>query len=259
MHAASREALAAAELRLLDVIDGADDQGLVTLGEELFAVVRLLIGEHALRRAVSDPASEPQAREGLVRNLLASKVGDGALKVLTAAVTARWSSARELLDGLESLARTALLVRAERGNRLDAVEDELFRLGRIIAGQAELAQVLGSSGGNAAGKAARPRHRRRPRGAHRGRRPAPRALRRLRAVGRRADRGAGGPAGLDSRADLRPSGRAARRDRPGGARWTGGQGRRRGHRRQRGGPAGPAATQSGRLSRLPNVDLPRAK
>jgi len=26
MHAASREALAAAELRLLDVIDGADDQ-----------------------------------------------------------------------------------------------------------------------------------------------------------------------------------------------------------------------------------------
>jgi F-type H+-transporting ATPase subunit delta len=154
MHAASREALAAAELRLLDVIDGADDQGLVTLGEELFAVVRLLIGEHALRRAVSDPSAEPQAREGLVRNLLASKVGDGTLKVLSAAVTARWSSARELLDGLESLARTALLVRAERGNRLDAVEDELFRLGRIIAGQAELAQVLGGSGGNAAGKAA---------------------------------------------------------------------------------------------------------
>ena len=153
MHAASREALAAAELRLLDVIDGADDQGLVTLGEELFAVVRLFIAEHVLRRAVSDPASEPAAREGLLRGLLANKVGEGTLKVLTAAVTARWSSARELLDGLESLARTALLVRAERGNRLDAVEDELFRLGRIIAGQTALAQVLGASGGNATGKA----------------------------------------------------------------------------------------------------------
>jgi F-type H+-transporting ATPase subunit delta len=103
---------------------------------------------------VSDPASEPQAREDLLRNLLAGKVGESTLKVLSAAVTARWSSARELLDGLESLARTALLVRAERGNRLDAVEDELFRLGRIIAGQSELSQVLGGSGGDSAGKAA---------------------------------------------------------------------------------------------------------
>jgi len=168
----------------------------VTLGEELFAVVRLLIDEHGLRRAVSDPASEPQAREGLVRGLLANKVGEGTLKVLSAAVTARWSSGRELLDGLESLARTALLVRAERGNRLDAVEDELFRLGRIIAAQTELAQVLGASaatpkarprwwtrcsrarssrhrdpGAPAGDHAARPRRRRRSRGAHRGRRP----------------------------------------------------------------------------------------
>ena len=154
MHAASREALAAAELRLLDVVDGADDQALVTLGEDLFAVVRLLIAEHTLRRAVSDPSSEPAAREGLVTQLLGNQIGEPALKVLTAAVAARWSSARELLDGLESLARTALLVRAERASRLDAVEDELFRLGRIIAGQPELSQVLGARGGDPAGKAA---------------------------------------------------------------------------------------------------------
>ncbi|GAA0599630.1 F0F1 ATP synthase subunit delta [Kutzneria viridogrisea] len=147
LHAASRDALAAAELRLLDVVDGVDPDGLTALGDELFSVVGLLAGEHGLRRVVADASSDPAGREALVRGLLAGKVGEPTLQVLAAAVTARWSSARELLDGLESLARTALLVRAERENRLDAVEDELFRFGRILAGQPELERLLSARDG----------------------------------------------------------------------------------------------------------------
>lgn len=152
LHAASRDALAAAELRLLDVVDGLDAAGLTKLGEELFSVVALLAGEHGLRRVVADASSDPAAREQLVRGLLAGKVGEPTLQVLAATVTARWSSPRELLDGLESLARTSLLVRAERDNRLDAVEDELFRFGRILAGQPELERVLSAPAGDRAGK-----------------------------------------------------------------------------------------------------------
>ncbi|MET1071593.1 MAG: F0F1 ATP synthase subunit delta, partial [Umezawaea sp.] len=64
------------------------------------------------------------------------------LQVLVAVVTSKWSSPRELVDGIESLAQTVLMVRAERDNRLDAVEDELFRLGRIVAGAQDLELVL---------------------------------------------------------------------------------------------------------------------
>ncbi|MCP2166940.1 F0F1 ATP synthase subunit delta [Goodfellowiella coeruleoviolacea] len=142
LHAASREALAAAELRLLEVADSADAATLSTLGEELFAVVNLLFRETGLRRALADASSEPTGREALLRGLLEGKVADPTLQVLTAVVTARWSSPRELLDGVESLARTALLVRAEREDRLDTVEDELFRLGRIVAGQPDLDRLL---------------------------------------------------------------------------------------------------------------------
>lgn len=155
LHAASREALAAAELRLLEVVDATKDSAaLGKLGDELFAVVGLLSGQPALRRALADNAAEPAAREQLLRGLLGGKVADQTLQVLATVVTTRWSSPRELVDGVESLARTTLLVRAERDGRLDAVEDELFRLGRIIAGNHELELALSDPTADPAGKVA---------------------------------------------------------------------------------------------------------
>jgi F-type H+-transporting ATPase subunit delta len=155
LHAASRDALAAAELRLLELVDGAKDSAaLGALGEELFAVVGLLSGQPSLRRALADASTEPASREGLLRGLLSGKVSEEALQVLATVVTVRWSSPRELVDGVESLARTTLLVRAERDGRLDAVEDELFRLGRIIAGNHDLELALSDPAGDPAGKVA---------------------------------------------------------------------------------------------------------
>ncbi|GGP46080.1 F0F1 ATP synthase subunit delta [Saccharothrix coeruleofusca] len=155
LHAASRDALAAAELRLLELVEAtASADALTALGEELFSVVDLLSAQPQLRRAFGDSSSDPAGRERLARTLLGGKVSDPTLTVLVSVVTAKWSSPRELVDGLESLARTALLVRAERDGRLDAVEDELFRLGRIIAGDTDLERVLTDPAGDTAGKLA---------------------------------------------------------------------------------------------------------
>ncbi|HVK19836.1 MAG TPA: F0F1 ATP synthase subunit delta [Actinokineospora sp.] len=151
-QAASREALAAVELKLLDVVESGAAAAAGPLGEELFAVAGLLDREIGLRRTLADSSTNPAAREQLVRNLLGGKVGDDTLQVTVAAVSARWSSPRELVDGIEALATTALLVRAERDGRLDAVEDELFRLGRIIADQNELERVLSDRTAPAEGK-----------------------------------------------------------------------------------------------------------
>ncbi|PPK64775.1 F0F1 ATP synthase subunit delta [Actinokineospora auranticolor] len=153
LHAASREALAAVELTLLDVLESSPTSS-GTVGEELFAVVALLDREIGLRRTVADSSTDSAGRERLVADLLTGKVSAEALKVLTTAAGARWSSPRELVDGLESLAVTALLVGAERAGRLDAVEDELFRLGRIIADHTDLEQVLTDRGAATEGKVA---------------------------------------------------------------------------------------------------------
>ncbi|MDU0289978.1 F0F1 ATP synthase subunit delta [Saccharothrix longispora] len=158
LHAASRDALAAAELRLLEIVDGTTGTGasgqLAKLGDELFAVVGLLSGQPALRRALAENSSEPAVREQLLRGLLADKLGEPTLQVLTMVVAARWSGPREMVDGIESLARTTLLVRAERDGRLDAVEDELFRLGRIIAGNHGLELALSDPSTDSAGRIA---------------------------------------------------------------------------------------------------------
>ena len=166
-HAASRDALAAAELKLLDVLGGASARPATRsrsttakapakttakattktapadrLGDELFAVVRLLDGEVGLRRALGDSSAEPERREQLLSGLLSGKVGAETLEVLVVAVRERWSTPRELVDGIDQLGRTALLVRAERDGRLDSVEDELFRFGRIVAADTTLEQAL---------------------------------------------------------------------------------------------------------------------
>jgi F-type H+-transporting ATPase subunit delta len=113
-----------------------------TVGEDLLAVVRLLDGQIGLRRVLGDSSAEAGRREGMITGLLAGKISDQALEVLKVVVGARWSTPRELVDGIDEVGRTALLVHAERAGRLDAVEDDLFRFGRIVAGDSELEQAL---------------------------------------------------------------------------------------------------------------------
>jgi F-type H+-transporting ATPase subunit delta len=145
LHAASRESLALAENTLGEVLSG--DSGSATadpatVGVELLSVVDLLSRETGLRRAVSDGSADPAARTRLTRSLLEGKISEPALKVLDSAVGARWSSPRELLDGIESLGRSALLTSAEKTGNLDTVEGQLFRVARIVASEPELERAL---------------------------------------------------------------------------------------------------------------------
>ncbi|APU13479.1 MULTISPECIES: F0F1 ATP synthase subunit delta [Actinoalloteichus] len=154
LNAASRDAFAEAERRLFAELDGATAEAAAGLGEDLSAVARLLGREAGLRRAVADASAESATREGLIRAVLGEKVGERSFAVLAAAVGARWSSPRELVHGIVLLGRTALLISAEKNGRLDAVEDELFRLGRIVASRSDLEQLLADPAGNVGGKTA---------------------------------------------------------------------------------------------------------
>jgi F-type H+-transporting ATPase subunit delta len=88
----------------------------------------------------------------MLTGLLSGKVSGQALQVLVEAVGQRWSTPRELVDGLDQLGRTALLVHAEREGRLDTVEDELFRFSRIAAADSDLEQALADRTAPAASK-----------------------------------------------------------------------------------------------------------
>src|SRR5699024_4639785 len=133
----SRESLATARDRFDEVLS-AGDVDVATLGDELFQVVHLLDGTLSLRRALSDPAAPEERKAGLIRSLLEGRVSAPALELLDGLVRSRWSRPPDLVDAVEVLAVTSEVSHAEREGRLDELEDELFRFGRILDGQPRL-------------------------------------------------------------------------------------------------------------------------
>jgi F-type H+-transporting ATPase subunit delta len=145
LQSASRESLSVAMARLDDHVDATGASELGRLADDLFAVLGLLEREHGLRRALADPSTPGAARSGLADRLLSSKVGRPALDLVSDLVTSRWSRSVDLLEALETLARGAAFGVAEKDGSLDRVEDELFRFGRILDREPELARLLSAS------------------------------------------------------------------------------------------------------------------
>lgn len=139
MRGLSRTARAEVEQRFNAVAASAD---LGALADELFAVADLFDREHGLRRNLSDPARPAEQKAEAIRALLASRIGETALEVTVAAVQAKWSKASDLPDTLERVGVMAAAAEAESAGRIDDVEDELFRFGRILAAHPELRRAL---------------------------------------------------------------------------------------------------------------------
>jgi F-type H+-transporting ATPase subunit delta len=116
---------------------------LVGLADELFAIARLLDGQLALRRALSDPSGKPDDRAALARRLFGGKVSVTAVDLAEAVARQRWSHPIDLVDAFMTLATEASLDAADVRGELESVEDELFRFGRIVGGDRELARILG--------------------------------------------------------------------------------------------------------------------
>jgi len=145
MQAASRESLLAARERLDEIADELDEQALTELSDELAAVARLLVTEFVLRRALSDPATDPEARTGLADGVFADRVAERTRQVVAGLVHGRWSTSRDLLDAFELLTVQTIVMSAEKAGCIADVEDELFRFARIVGSSADLAASLGDA------------------------------------------------------------------------------------------------------------------
>jgi F-type H+-transporting ATPase subunit delta len=112
------------------------------LGDELLAVTSLLDGNATLRRALADPSREAAQKQALAERLLTGKVSPEAVVVAKNLVGQRWSTERDMTDTFEDLGIESILAAAEGAGRLDAVEDELFRFERTVAGNPGLRDAL---------------------------------------------------------------------------------------------------------------------
>ena len=150
MRGSSRGARAAAEKALDLALDGVDR---AALAEELFSIAATIEGDASLRRAFADPARDGDAKRGLADRIFGGKVSEAANNLTGEVVAQRWAGDGDLSDTFEALAVRALLASAEKAGRIDAVEDELFRFERVVAGNTALRDTLSSRNTDASGKA----------------------------------------------------------------------------------------------------------
>ncbi len=143
MRSASRQAVVRLLDRFSDIAKDLDNKGLSTLSSELVSVAQMLDREIVVTRYLTVPAEDAAPRVRLIERLVSGKVGDTTLDVLRMAVSERWSANSDLIDVIEHVSRQALLEVAERENKVDDVEDQLFRISRILDAQPRLAILLG--------------------------------------------------------------------------------------------------------------------
>ncbi len=146
MDTATRESYGPAADRLADYAAGAPAESVAEVGDQVLAVADLLGWEPGLRRALADVARPADVRVELLRALLEGKVGNDALGLVEALVSARWPRPSELRNAAERLGVDAVLAAAGRADELGEVEDELFRFAQVVDGAPHLATVLGDPG-----------------------------------------------------------------------------------------------------------------
>jgi ATP synthase F0 subunit b/ATP synthase F1 delta subunit len=152
MRSASRRALKSVTDRFDAIAKDLDNPGLEKLAGELVSVAKMLDGEIVVTRYLTLPSEDASPRVRLLERLVSGKVGDPTLELLRAAVSERWSANSDLIDAVEHVARQALLEVAAREDRVDEVEDQLFRFARILEAQPRLSVLLGEYGAPAEGR-----------------------------------------------------------------------------------------------------------
>src|SRR5690606_10545384 len=128
-------------LRGFDPVALAAGKDGVALAAQLFAVVDALDASGSLRRALTDPARPGKDKGDLVDTLFTgadSRVRD----VVRAFVSQRWSEEGDLADSITEAGFTALLASAEATGKLEAVEEQLFRVERTLTAERDLLVAL---------------------------------------------------------------------------------------------------------------------
>lgn len=111
------------------------------LVEELFAADRVMGDSSQLRAVLSDPSSEIEQKRAVIAAVFGSSLHTTAQGLLGVVAGNRWSSDRDLLDGIEEL---AYRVAAESAGSTVSIDTELFAFDAAVSSDNELELAVGS-------------------------------------------------------------------------------------------------------------------
>lgn len=141
MRATSQASLSAAAKSWEYVLSQAGSRAR-EFGNELFAVSDLLEASGGLRRALTDPSRDGDDKAQLATSLWSGKAAPEVVELLTGLVRGRWSTEHDLGQAAGILGTTSVLAAAENAGKLEQVEEELFRVNRLLADNRDLRIAL---------------------------------------------------------------------------------------------------------------------
>ncbi|MFV0632591.1 F0F1 ATP synthase subunit delta [Demequina sp.] len=130
-----------AAMREFDLVATAASEDGIVIAEHLFAVVDALDASGSLRRALTDPARPGTDKASLVKQLFGS-LDPRAVDAVIAFSSSRWSDEADLAESIDDAGELALFAHADKAGTLAAVEEELFRVERVLTSERALLVAL---------------------------------------------------------------------------------------------------------------------
>lgn len=116
----------------------ANQDRIFTFARELFSIADVIEGSAGLSRSVTHPARQPSERAGLVRNLFGPKVSTEVTDIVAQFAAKDVASEADFVSGLRELGTGAIMASAEINDRLDKLEEELFRAVEFFSEERDL-------------------------------------------------------------------------------------------------------------------------
>lgn len=142
MHAASRDAARAVAREFSSNTEGKSPQELLAASEDLTQIIDFLQHNPVLRKKFTEDEDFPALKKQLVHSLFDGKASPIAVEVVASAVAQHWSQPNDILVALRRQNALVVLTAAERDGQIEQVEDELFRVSRLLEANPTLASLL---------------------------------------------------------------------------------------------------------------------
>jgi F-type H+-transporting ATPase subunit delta len=139
---ASKHSLAAVRALLEQTLSGKSADVALRLAQDLSGTFAALDSSSGLRRAVTDPARDGDAKAALINELFASQLAADSVALVKEVVAFRWSTPSDLSNALEVLSIESRAFAAEGKGEGERLEIELFAVARTIHSSRELQEAL---------------------------------------------------------------------------------------------------------------------
>ena len=149
MRAASRDAALAVSEHFDSAAIDLDGSALADASGDLTAAINFLGENPVLRKRLVEDDENPEGKKAMVHRLFDGKLAPVVVEVLATASSQRWSSSSDFVVGLRRQNSLIVLTAAERDGVIEQVEDELFRVSRVLKANPQLSSLLSDHGKDA--------------------------------------------------------------------------------------------------------------